>query len=280
MSIILFLLRSSWVTVAFAVLAGGVSGAGGALMIASVNTAISNPSQQAGSLPWVFLGLAITTVISGSGSQILLARLSQQAVYTMRLQLSYRILASPLRQLEALGANRILATLTDDIEAISNTVLNIPFLCVNVALIIGCLGYLAWLSRGVFLIILVVIGVAIALIQLMLNQAYRLLRLARNQQDLLFKHFRSITDGIKELKLHTARRAAFVNEDLETTVANFRDYQVQAESIAAITANFSTLMFFGVLGMLVFGLPNFTSVTTPVLSAYALTITYISGPIE
>ncbi|MEM1310461.1 MAG: hypothetical protein AAGF98_13385, partial [Cyanobacteria bacterium P01_H01_bin.153] len=61
MSIILFLLRSSWVTVAFAVLAGGVSGAGGALMIASVNTAISNPSQQAGSLPWVFLGLAITT---------------------------------------------------------------------------------------------------------------------------------------------------------------------------------------------------------------------------
>ena len=280
MKIILFLLRSSWITVAFAVLAGGVSGIGGALMIAAVNAAISNPNQNANQLPLAFLGLAIVTVISGSGSQILLARLSQRAVYTMRLQLSHQILACPLRQLEELGANRVLATLTDDIEAISNTVLNIPFICVNLALVIGCLGYLAWLSIGVFSIILVVIGVAIAIVQLMLNHVYALLRLARNQQDLLFKHFRSITDGIKELKLHTARRAAFIDEDLETTIANFRDYQIEAESIAAITQNFSSLLFFAILGMLVFGLPRFTTVTTPVLSAYALTITYLARPIE
>ncbi len=280
MKVILFLLRSSWVTVVIAVLAGGLSGAGSALMIAAINATISDPNQATGWLPFVFLGLAVTNLISGSSSQILLARLSQQAVYTMRLQLSHRILACPLRQLETLGANRVLATLTDDIEAIANTVLNIPFMCVNLALIIGCLGYLAWLSTGVFLMTLLVMGVAIALIQLLLNHVYALLKLARNQQDRLFQHFRSITDGIKELKLHTTRRAAFIDEDLETTVATLRDTQFRAESIAAITTNVSSLLFFGILGVLVFGLPKLTPVTTPVLSAYALTLTYLAGPIE
>jgi len=280
MQLITFLLRSSWLTVAIAILAGGLSGAGSALMLASINAAISDPAQNTNQLLLGFIGLAVLTLIAGSGSQILLARLSQQAIYKMRLQLSQWILACPLRQLEELGANRLLASLTDDIEAISSTVINIPFLCVNAALVLGCLGYLAWLSFGVFLTILVVIAVAIAIVQLMLNHVYALLKLARNQQDLLFKHFRAVTDGIKELKLHTARRNAFLNEDLHTTAATFRDYEIQAESIAAVTLNFSGLLFFGILGVLVFGLPRFAAVTTPVLSAYALTITYLARPIE
>ncbi|MGB3138142.1 MAG: hypothetical protein WBB18_15150 [Nodosilinea sp.] len=41
MQIITFLLRSSWLTVAVAVLMGGLSGAGSALMLASVNAAIT-----------------------------------------------------------------------------------------------------------------------------------------------------------------------------------------------------------------------------------------------
>lgn len=280
MNLITFLLRSSWFTVAIAILTGGLSGASSALLIASINAAVSNPSQSTRALTFGFVGLVLLTLISGSVSQIVLARLSQQAIYKMRLRLSYLLLACPLRQLEELGPNRILATLTDDSQAISNTVLNIPFVCVNAALVISCLGYLAWLSWGVFLTTLVVLGVAIVIIQLMLNYVYTLLRLARNQQDLLFKHFRSITDGIKELKLHTPRRVAFLDEDFQTTAATFRSYQVRAESIAAVTVNFSSLLFFSILGVLVFGLPQFTTVTTPVLSAYALTLTYLARPIE
>ena len=280
MNLIVFLLRSSWLTVAIAVVIGGLSGAGSALLLASINTAIGQPAQSTGPLLASFIGLALITFVAGIVSQILLSRLSQQAVYKLRRQLSYRILACPLRRLEAMGANRILATLTDDVEAISNTVINIPFVCVNGALVVGCLGYLAWLSWGVFLLTLVLIGVAVLLIQLMLNYVYVLLQLARNQQDVLFKHFRAITDGIKELKLHTPRRMAFFEEDFETTAVTLRDYQIKAEAIAAVTQNFSSLLFFGVLGALIFALPQFTTVTTPTLAAYVITITYLSRPIE
>lgn len=202
MRLISFLLRSSWVTVAIASLAGAVSGAGSVLLIASINAAISTPGQQPSGVLVRFMSLALITLLAGSGSQILLARLSQQAIYKMRLQLSHWILSCPLRRLEDLGASRLLASLTDDIDAISATVFNLPLVLVNAALVIGCLGYLAWLSVSIFLITLVVIGFAIAVIQVMLNYVYALLKLARNQKDLLFKHFRSITDGVKELKLN------------------------------------------------------------------------------
>lgn len=280
MNLIIFLLRSSWLTVAIAILTGGLSGAGSALLIASVNTAIGQPDQSTGQLLTSFIGLALITFIVGIVSQILLSQLSQQAVYKLRLELSYRILACPLRRLEEMGANRILATLTDDIEAISNTVINIPFMCVNGALVIGCLGYLAWLSWGVFLMTLLLIGMAVLVIQLILNYVYELLQLARKQQDVLFKHFRAITDGIKELKLHTPRRMAFLEQDFETTAVTLRDYQIKAEAIAAVTQNFSNLLFFAILGALIFALPKFATVTTPTLSAYVLTITYLSRPIE
>lgn len=280
MRLITFLLRSSWVTVAIAGFAGALSGAGSVLLIASINRAISTPGQQPSSALVTFVGLAIMTLLAGSGSQILLARLSQQAIYKMRLQLSHLILSCPLRQLEKLGANRLLASLTDDIEAISATVFNLPLLLVNAALVMGCLGYLAWLSVAVFVVTLVAVGLAIVIIQTMLNYVYALLKMARGQKDVLFGHFRSITDGIKELKLNSSRRYAFLDDDLKVTAAKFRDYELQAETVAVFALNFSSLLFFGILGFLVFGLPQLTEITTPILSAYALTITYLARPIE
>ncbi|NMF85846.1 hypothetical protein [Nodosilinea sp. P-1105] len=89
MRLITFLLRSSWITVAIASLAGALSGAGSVLLIASINAAISTPGQQPSGVLARFIGLALITLLAGSGSQILLARLAQQAIYKMRLQLSH-----------------------------------------------------------------------------------------------------------------------------------------------------------------------------------------------
>ncbi|ERN39830.1 cyclic peptide transporter [Rubidibacter lacunae KORDI 51-2] len=280
MNLVIFLLRSSWKALVAALIAGGLSGAGSALLIASLNEAIDNSDKASQLLLWGFIGLALITLVSGIISQILLARLSQQAIFKMRLQLSHRILACPLRRLEELGENRILATLTDDIEAISNTLFSLPLLFVNLALVIGCMAYLALISKFIFLMILVVIVVAIIIIQLMLNYVHKLIRLARDRQDLLLRYFRSIIQGVKELKLHTPRRMEFLEKDFEATAADCRDYEIRAESIVAVTLNTSNLMFFGVMGFLVFVLPLYTSVTTIILSSYVLTITYLSRPIE
>lgn len=106
------------------------------------------------------------------------------------------------RHLEKLGANRILATLTEDTDAIAETIALIPFICIDLAIVIGCLVYLFSLSWLVFVIAFLLLSVAIAYIQFLFSKADSLLQRSREEQDFLFKHFRTITDGIKELKLN------------------------------------------------------------------------------
>jgi putative ATP-binding cassette transporter len=280
MNLIGFLLRASWFTVAIAAFTGSISGGCSAFLIALINNSISSNNLSTNQSIWGFIGLASVTLLTGIVSQFLLVSLSQEAVYKLRLRLSGWILSCPLRHLEELGANRLLATLTDDIQSISIAVFNIPFLCINIALVVGCLVYLCWLSWIVFLVTLVFLVVAIANVQFLLTKANRVLKLAREEQDQLLKHFRAITDGIKELKLHSARRKAFLSEELQATAASSRDYRVKGLRIAALTSSFGELLFFIILGLLVFGLPKFTPINSVVLSGYALTITYLMRPLQ
>lgn len=111
--------------------------------------------------------------------------------------------------MEELGANRLMATLTEDVQTLSGAVFMIPTLCIDIAIIFGCLVYLSWLSAAAFVVTIMFLLLAIASIQLLLKKARHFLSLAREEEDRLFKHFRTITEGIKELKLHFSRRQAF-----------------------------------------------------------------------
>jgi putative ATP-binding cassette transporter len=268
---------------AFAALAGTISGGCSVLLLSFINRAINSTTstaQPAGQVIGAFVGLMILTVAASLTSQYLLVGLSQNAVYKLRLRISGWILSSPLAELEKLGPNKLLATLTEDVDTIAMAVFEIPFLCINIALILGCLAYLASLSWFVFLGVFCFIAIAVATVQFLLNLAVKQLRAARNQQDFLFKHLRAITDGIKELKLNQERRQIFFNEDLQQTAALARNYRVKGLRILAWSSSVGELMFFLILGLLVFGLPQLGPVPPALLSGYLLTITYLTRPLQ
>jgi len=278
MSLIWLLLQASWVNVAIAVLTGLISGGCSARLIALINSAVNE--QSTNSILWYFVGLAVVALLTSVISQVLLITLAQEAVYHLRLRLSRGILSSPLRHLEELGASRLLATLTEDVQTLSNTIFVIPFVCIDLAIIAGCLIYLGWLSGVVFLIVIVFLGIAIASTQFMLTHARKFLSLAREEEDKLFKHFRAITDGVKELKLHALRRQAFLSDELQISAATSRDYNLTAFKTFAIATGWGNLLFFTIVGLLLFALPQLTTVSPPVLSAYILTITYLLVPFQ
>jgi putative pyoverdin transport system ATP-binding/permease protein len=278
-----FLLKASWVTVLAASITGSISGIGSASLIALINQSIAQTSlnrlQSQEQLIWGFIGLAGITMVTNLASQFLLVDLAQGAVYKLRLRISGWILSSHLRHLEELGANRLLATLTEDIQSISMAVFNIPTLFINAALILGCLLYLGWLSAGILLATLAFLTAAIFTVQLLINKAFRLFVMAREENDALMKHFKGITDGIKELKLHKKRREDFLEIELQTTVEALRQYRVRTQKILAFTNSLGEFLFFILLGLLVFGVPHLMPTSAPVLSGYVLTISYIMRPI-
>ncbi|MGB0561992.1 MAG: cyclic peptide export ABC transporter, partial [Spirulinaceae cyanobacterium] len=278
MDIIRFLLRVSWVNILIAVVAGVVSGGCSARLIALINNAIATDQPQA-SLPF-FAGLAVIALATSSLSQFVLIDLAQDAVYRLRLRLSQQILAAPLRQLEELGAAQLLAVLTKDVQAIANLVFVLPFLCIDLAVVVGCLVYLSQLSGWVFVAVVGFLSLAIALIQSLLHYTYRYLDRSRQEIDRLMGHFESITDGIKELKLNRRRREQFFDADLTQSAAASRHYEKRAMKLAAVAVGVGKLLFFVLVGALLFGVPRFMPTAQASLSAYILTLTYLIGPLE
>ncbi|MEH1829314.1 MAG: cyclic peptide export ABC transporter [Nostoc sp.] len=281
MNLIYFLLRSSWGMVAIAIATGFLSGGSSAGLIALIShTASSGSASRLTSIIWGFAGLAIVALITSIISQVMLVRLSQNAVLQLRMRLSRQILASELSHLERLGNPRLLATLTEDIQAVADAVYQMPFIFINLAIVLGCITYITWLSWLVLLMVCGISVVAIASCQWLLNRGGQLLTLAREDEDHLFKHFRTITEGVKELKLNYRRREDFLEQKLQSTANEFRHHNVHGLTLFAITSSWGQLIFFFALGFVLFVLPNILTINPETLSGYILTFTYLVLPMD
>lgn len=280
MPLIWFFLRTSWLTLTIATVIGAISGLCSTLLLAIVNESINSNTATTNQAVMNFAGLLGLVAVTGVLSQYLLVNLSQAAIYNLRLRLSHWILACPLRRLEDLGANRLLATLTEDVDAISDSVLLIPLMCVDLAIVVGCLFYLGSLSWSVLLFTLaMMIGVTLS-VKVFFARSEALMKLARAEQDNLFQHFRTMIDGIKELKLHTDRRNAFLQDELEASASLWRHYNVTSTTILGFSMSLSQVVFFGMIGLLVFVLPRFVSIDRTILSGYVLVIIYLTAPLK
>ncbi|NER34969.1 MAG: cyclic peptide export ABC transporter [Oscillatoria sp. SIO1A7] len=280
MKLIYFLLRSSWEMVAIAIVTGLISGFSSARLVALINDTANSANPSATAIFGSFAGFLCLALLSSISSQIMLIRLSQKAIFDMQMHLSRQILASEFRHLEELGASKLLATLTSDVQSVASSVFAIPFLCIDAAIIGGCLVYLLSLSSTVFLIVFTFLIIAVVSIQLLIKKAWQFFGKAREQQDQLLGHFRGITEGMKELKLHSQRRQSFLSEDLEGTATSLRYNRVNSMTILAAANSVSQLWFFGAIGLLIFGISQAIAMSPSLLSSYILTITFIMAPLE
>lgn len=281
MKLIYLLLRSSWGMVAIAIGTGFLSGGSSAALIALISTASAGSNKTSLTyIIWGFLGLVIVALITSITSQVMLVRLSQDAVSQLRMRLSRQILTSELTHLEQLGNPRLLAILTEDVQTVANAVYVIPFLCIDLAIVLGCLVYITWLSWLVLLILCGLIVVGIGSCQWLISKGEKLLALARDDQDVLFKHFQTVTAGVKELKLNYQRRQVFLERNLQPTVARFRRHNVDGLTLFAATTSWGRLIFFFAMGFLLFALPKLLTINPQTISGYILTFTYLMLPMD
>jgi putative ATP-binding cassette transporter len=282
MKLFKFLVQTSWQTVAIAVLTGFISGGSSAGLIALISRALnlSGGAASLSTLAWCFVGLALVALVSSIISQIMLIHLAQKAIFQLRLNLSQQILGTELAHLEKLGAPRLLANLTEDVQAISDAVRLFPFLCIDIAIVAGCMLYITWLSWQTFLMVCVLTVVALGSCRWLLKRGQRFLALAREEQDQLFKQFRAVTDGTKDLKLNYWRRQAFLNNDLRGTAIAYRRYNVEGLTMFAITSSWGKLLFFFAVGFILFALPKLMTLPPQTLAGFVLTFTYLMLPMD
>lgn len=280
MKLIRFLLRHSRRNVAFSTAAGILSGASSTGLLALINSMLSGGSSSRGTLLAGFLGLCLAVLVTRITSELLLSHLGQETILKLRMDLSRQILRVPLRRLEELGPHRVLATLTEDVPTITNVVGMIPILSINVAVLLGSLVYLAWLSWEILAVVAVLMVVGIFMYQLPMGRAVHHMRAARELNDDLYDHFRALTQGVKELKLHQERREGFLDSELEATAHRYRDENIRGLRIFTISASWGQVFVFLVVGLLLFFLPQLMDVSPQVFTGYTLTLLYLMSPLQ
>src|SRR4051794_14264903 len=134
MKTIKFLLSNARPLFILAVVAGVVSGASNAGLLALITASLGRATPV---LMWAFVALCVVAPLTRIVSEMILIRLGQRAVYDLGMQPSRRILGVPLRRLEELGGHRLTAALTEDVMSVTNAIVFIPILCINVAVVVG-----------------------------------------------------------------------------------------------------------------------------------------------
>lgn len=279
MKVIAFFFRHSRKAVLLSVIAGILSGACNAALLAVIN-AVLRTSAPTSKLMWSFIALCALLPVTRFSSEFLLNRLGQSAMYDLRMKLSTQIMAAPLRHLEGLGAPRLLAALTDDVPAITNAILIIPLICINVSLVIACLVYMGILSPWLLGIVLSFMILGIITYQIPILKVQKLFGLARKDTDVLQTHFRALTQGTKELKLHSGRRDEFVNNVLRLTADSLQRKNIAGQNLYSAASSWGQTLIFVVVGLILFLLPALQRLSGGMMVAYALTLLYLMTPMQ
>lgn len=259
------------------VVGGIVSGLANVALLAVINRALAGDRS---SMVGLFIGLCVLFPLSRFISGSLLLHVSAQAVFEMRMLLSRRILAAPLRSLEHLGPHRLLATLTEDVPRITDALTFFPMLLMQISIVIGCLAYLAWLSWLALGVVLVFMVFGIVTYQLPVRSATRYLKVLRESFDGMLKGFRSVVEGNKELKVNRRRRDAFLEHELKHAARQVRHYSALNRTIFLGATSWGHVLFFVLVGVVVFAIPTVRPLEVHVLSGYVLAILYMTGPLN
>src|SRR5262249_28926625 len=158
---------------------------------------------------------------------------------------------------------------------IANAMVGVPHLCINIPIVIACLAYIGWLSPAIFICGVSFATLAIVVFVVLSARGVSGLRRARARQDALVGHFRTLIGGFRELKLHGGRRAAYLSESLEPTMALVRGEMVRGLTNFAVAEGWSQFGFFGFIGVLLFAIPQFEPIGRPTLVSAVLVVLYL-----
>lgn len=273
-----FLCRSSWLTIMGVLFTGIISGLSSAALVALINSTLTN-TLDVKLLPWLFGGLTIAVLSSGFLSHFMLNRLSARIVCDLRIQISGLILAAPYPYLQKMGKSALLANLTEDITAIANASQLLPVLCINFAVVAGCMAYLSWLSWQLALVLGVVIVFGVLSASLFREWPKKAVLKARDEYDVLNSDFQALTEGIRELKLHRQRSNAFMAQSLAASAEAYRRHSFRGAVAYLLVNQWAQLLYYLVIGAILYVFPVWQAIDRDVIGGYALVFLFMMSPL-
>lgn len=258
----------------------GISaGAATVALLGTINRVLNQPGGLAGGLLLTFIGLCGVALFGRMASDVSTNFVGQRLVAQVRKSLAQKILAAPIDALERYRTHRLMPVLSQDVDMISDVAFALSGMLISLAVALGCLSYLAYLSPPLFGLMLValVIGITVQLMAQIRGEAG--FWKAREQEDQLHKAYRAISEGAKELRMHRTRRTRMFSGQIERIVDTIRVVNGRAINTYVIATAFGSALFF-LLIALILGWAAFQPTEPAVLSGFVLVLLFLKGPLD
>jgi putative ATP-binding cassette transporter len=256
------------------------SGFCGATQVAIINQTLVAEAAQLPALALEFTVASVLVLVTRWLSHSQFAALSQRTLARLRQHISHQLAHAPLPQLETLGAAGTLAVLTEDVSTLSGFLVVLPRLATSAAILSGCLGYLGLLSWQVFAFTVVIVACVSIGYHWVHTRAIGLLRAARRNEDVLFRHFRALFAGAKELRLHERRREHFLSRLVAGSIESIRALRSRGLTLQIGAGSLGTFLFFALIGLVLFVLGPWLASDASVRSGYAVVLLYLLLPLD
>ncbi len=277
---LLRLLRRLWPITVLATTMGALSGIATAALLAITNRALHEASA---ALPMLLSGFAALCVLALAGevlSDIGNSLVGQHVIAALRKDLCARILSAPISQIEQFRSHRLVAALNQDIDTISAFSFLFSSLAIATATILACLSYLFMLSPPMLAVALAALALGSLVQTLARRVGIRRFAAAREAEDRLQKHYRSITEGAKELRINSRRRAFVYGHELVGTIDAIRKLRVRAANVFVSANAFGSLLFFLVVGLMLALRGGSLNADRSAMTGFVLVLLYMKGPIQ
>ncbi|CAO3359830.1 cyclic peptide export ABC transporter [Azospirillum palustre] len=277
---LLQLLRPSWPMLTAATLLGVLGGLSVTGLLATINSILHAGDSPGPGILLAFAGLCALALAGSVLSDIGTNRIGQKVIARLRKDLGDRILTAPIDQLERYRSHRLIPVLTHDVDTISDFAFAFAPLAVSLSVTLGSLCYLAVLSWPMFLATAAAILIGSAVQYVARVRGIEGFHEARAHEDELQKHYRSLAEGAKELRINRPRRLRLQSEALRGTIDRICDIQIRSINLFVIAKGFGSTLFFIVIGVALGVEALWPSTDRGTLSGFILVLLYMKGPLE
>ncbi|WP_125783150.1 cyclic peptide export ABC transporter [Pseudoalteromonas rubra] len=224
----------------------------------------------------IFAVLVAFLLMASMTTSYFLSQYSAGTVNSVRQNLVRRILGTDYDKLEKAGRARLYNVLTNDVNAISGALAEMPAFIYNSFLLLACFGYLFVLSEVMFGILVLAACVSFLITKVVMAKITRAANQMREHQDHVFEGYKGILDGAKQLTVNKDRRQYFFEKRLKPVMTELRSSEREYGFAWDINRNISQVVIFITLGTIV-AVSHYLQRTELVMS-YILIVTYIAAP--
>jgi putative ATP-binding cassette transporter len=258
-----------------------ISSIANTLLLVIVNNAA--PSANSGGLNFrYFLMFTATLLLFIYTQRFILTRaviITEEIINRVRTRIGDKARQCDLYDIERLGHSQIYSKVTKDAAVIQQSTPHIVDATQSLVMVVLSLFYLFTLSKIAFYI--ATFSIIASIIYYLKNDKIVSvnMRLSLDREVDLFGSLSHILDGFKEIKMNKAK-SDHVMEDLRHISEDVRSHKTKALIPYADNYIFSVSFFYVLLGIIIFVLPNLTTIDNTAILKLTTAILFIVGPLS